>query len=245
MLRRARWNTRRCNGKTTVIQRIEQPYQGFPRKVRQVPVPAPLLGSLLERIDDFAELKCTLRVISLLNEKRGYPRFLALSEIQADEVLARAFPDCGNDKSSDIVERALGRAVKRGTLSFVVTGSGHKRQPVFGLNTESDRAALARLADQPPSEGMPGYEPSASPVERPNIFEMYEQNIGLLSPIISDQLREAEAMYHEDWIADAFSEAVAQNKRSWRYISAILERWEREGRGYGEPGRHLKKVTGF
>ena len=214
--------------------------------MRQVPVPAPLLGSLLERIDDLAELKCTLRVISLLSEKRGYPRFLTLREIQSDETLARAaLGDNDKEKVPDVIEKALGRAVKRGTLSFVVMGSGQKKQPVFGLNTASDRAALARLADRPASEEISEYGPVEPPVERPNIFEMYEQNIGLLSPIISDQLREAEAMYHEDWIADAFGEAVTQNKRSWRYISAILERWEREGRGYGEPGRYLRKVTGF
>ncbi len=229
-----------------MTQDSKQPYAGFPRKVRQVPVPAPLLGSLLERIDDLAELKCTLRVISLLSEKRGYPRFLTLREIQADETLARAaLGGNGKEKIPDVIEKALGRAVKRGTLSFVVMGSGRKKQPVFGLNTASDRAALARLADRPTPEEISEYGPVEPPVERPNIFEMYEQNIGLLSPIISDQLREAEAMYHEDWIADAFSEAVTQNKRSWRYISAILERWEREGRGYGEPGRYLKKVTGF
>ena len=214
--------------------------------MRQVPVPAPLLGSLLERIDDLAELKCTLRVISLLSEKRGYPRFLTLREIQSDETLARAaLGDNDKEKVPDVIEKALGRAVKRGTLSFVVMGSGQKKQPVFGLNTASDRAALARLADRPAPEEISEYGTVEPPVERPNIFEMYEQNIGLLSPIISDQLREAEAMYHEDWIADAFGEAVTQNKRSWRYISAILERWEREGRGYGEPGRYLKKVTGF
>ena len=223
-----------------------QPYAGFPRKVRQVPVPAPLLGSLLERIDDLAELKCTLRVISLLSQKRGYPRFLTLCEIQADETLARAMPDDDEDKASDAIAEALRCAVRRGTLAYNLIDDQDRAQPIFGLNTESDRAALARLANQPPPpDDLNDYQPTEVPLERPNIFEMYEQNIGLLSPIISDQLREAEAMYHEDWISDAFNEAVANNKRSWRYISAILERWEREGRGYGEPGRHLKKVTGF
>ena len=223
-----------------------QPYPGFPRKVRQVPVPAPLLGSLLEQIDDLAELKCTLRVISMLCEKKGYPRFLTLREIQADQTLARAMPDDDEDKASEAIAEALRCAVRRGTLAYnLIDDQDNKAQPVFGLNTESDRAALARLANQPPPDDLNNYHPTKVPLERPNIFEMYEQNIGLLSPIISDQLREAEAMYHEDWIQDAFSEAVANNKRSWRYISAILERWEREGRGYGEPGRHLKKVTGF
>ncbi|HIA16266.1 MAG TPA: hypothetical protein EYN72_05705, partial [Dehalococcoidia bacterium] len=55
-------------------------YKGFPRKVRYVPVPAPLLESLLEEIDDLAELKCTLRVIAMLHVKKGHPRFVTLGE---------------------------------------------------------------------------------------------------------------------------------------------------------------------
>ncbi len=208
-------------------------------------MPAPLLGSLLERIDDLAELKCTLRVISLMSERRGDNRFPTLREIQTDAILARAVSDSSEEKASDIIAEALRCAVRRGTLIYDLLVEGDARQPVFGLNTESNRAALARLTNKPLPEGMSEYKPVEAPLERPNIFEMYEQNIGLLSPIISDQLREAEAMYHEDWISDAFSEAVINNKRSWRYISAILERWEREGRGHGESGRHLEKVTGF
>ena len=63
------------------------------------------------------------------------------------------------------------------------------------------------------------------------MFELYEQNIGMMSPMIADALLEAEEMYPEEWIEDAIEEAVVQNKRSWRYISRILERWELEGRG--------------
>ena len=67
-------------------------------------------------------------------------------------------------------------------------------------------------------------------IERPNIFVLYEQNIGLLSPLIADQLRDAADQYPPDWIEAAFREAVQQNKRKWSYISAILRRWETEGR---------------
>ena len=75
------------------------------------------------------------------------------------------------------------------------------------------------------------------------MFEMYEQNIGMLSPMIADALLEAEDMYPEDWIEDAIGEAVEQNKRSWRYISRILERWEHEGRGSRESGG-LRRIVG-
>ncbi|HAL47899.1 MAG TPA: DNA replication protein DnaD, partial [Dehalococcoidia bacterium] len=39
--------------------------------------------------------------------------------------------------------------------------------------------------------------------------------------------------------------AVRQNKRSWRYIASILERWEREGRGDGKSGRYTKKTRRY
>lgn len=67
-------------------------------------------------------------------------------------------------------------------------------------------------------------------IERPNIFVLYEQNIGLLSPLIADQLRDAADQYPPEWIEAAFREAVQQNKRKWSYISAILRRWETEGK---------------
>lgn len=67
-------------------------------------------------------------------------------------------------------------------------------------------------------------------VERPSIYQLYEQNIGLLTPMIASQLEDAEDHYPADWIEAAFSEAVQRNKRNWKYISAILRRWETEGR---------------
>jgi DNA replication protein len=67
-------------------------------------------------------------------------------------------------------------------------------------------------------------------VERPNIFVLYEQNIGLLSPLIADELRDAADQYPTEWVEAAFREAVQHNKRKWSYIRAILRRWETEGR---------------
>jgi DnaD/phage-associated family protein len=52
----------------------------------------------------------------------------------------------------------------------------------------------------------------------------------MLTPLIAEQLREAERTFPAAWIEDAFREAVSLNKRSWKYIHAILERWQIEGR---------------
>jgi DNA replication protein len=207
-----------------------------------IPVPSPLLGSLLEEIDDLAELKATLRVIWLLYQKKGYPRFITLKELLADPTLVKALAAAGPDPRRQI-ERALERAVQRGTLICNTLQQNATSEQLYALNTEQDRKALAGIAGGSVAVGpMPKARPWEASGERPNIFALYEDNIGILSPMIAEELREAEQQYPAEWIEDAFREAVEQNKRSWRYIARILERWEREGRSDGRPERYPKKA---
>jgi DNA replication protein len=70
---------------------------------------------------------------------------------------------------------------------------------------------------------------------------LYEENIGPLTPIIADTLKEAEELYEAEWISDAIEAAVKNNKRSWKYVEAILKRWKEEGRGKKQDRRDDKK----
>jgi len=74
-----------------------------------------------------------------------------------------------------------------------------------------------------------------------NIYTLYEQNIGLITPMLSEELKAAAELYPAEWIEDAFKEAVMLNKRSWRYIARILERWAREGKQGGTYRQGNKK----
>ncbi len=65
---------------------------------------------------------------------------------------------------------------------------------------------------------------------RPDIYTLYEQNIGPLTPILGERLREAERLYPPAWVEEAFAEAVNYNRRSWAYIARILENWAANGR---------------
>ena len=78
--------------------------------------------------------------------------------------------------------------------------------------------------------------------EQPNIYTLYEDNIGMLTPMIADELRDAEKSYPESWIRDAIKEAVRQGKRKWSVVSAILQRWSVEGKSDGTYQRHPKKT---
>ena len=227
-------------------------YNGFPDRVRSIPAPAPLFGTLLEQIDDLAELKCLLRVLWLLQQKKGYPRFVTHSEALADRSLAISL-----GSGHDAIPSALEACVRRGTLAMAIVPVNGQREGdeerLYALNTDRDRRALARVQSDAFVVGnsltAPTPEPWDTTIEQPNIFALYESNIGMLSPMIADELKEAEALYPTDWVEDAFREAVAQNVRNWRYIVRILESWEREGRsrgqGNGESRGHSQKASRY
>lgn len=64
---------------------------------------------------------------------------------------------------------------------------------------------------------------------KPNIFNIYENTIGIITGPIADKLRLAEKEYPELWVSRAFEISAEQNKRSWAYVSAIMERWRNNG----------------
>ena len=221
------------------------PFNGFPRDTLHTPTPDPLLGSLLEEIHDLAELKATLRGLWLLHRKRQGTRAVALDEFLADPTLLRGIrpgPESADpaDKSADPadeIRRALRQAVRRGVFLAHQTAPG---QVYFALNNDAGRRAIAQLkhAAAPPDQPGPLTPQEAPPRERLNIFALYEDTIGLLTPILTERLQEAEQRYPPGWIREAFEIAALENKRSWGYIDAILKRWGSEGKSGRQGGNH-------
>lgn len=68
------------------------------------------------------------------------------------------------------------------------------------------------------------------PPQHPNIYKIYESNIGVLTPMIAERLNDIEKDYSPEWFSDAVMESVKNNKRNLAYIEAILKRWVAEGR---------------
>lgn len=201
-------------------------FAGFPDgPVQMTPVPEPFFTELLSFIDHLGELKVTLYALWALGRQEGRFRCLSLGGMAGDQRLLAAMAPEGRDGAKRLAE-ALERAVSRGTLIMV-----HSQQPeetYYFLNSSRGRAgadALAKGEWKPEGD----FDPAGLWVERPNIFTLYEQNIGPLSPIVADLLRDAETEYSDGWVEEAIRIAVAHNARSWKYISAILERWKKEG----------------
>lgn len=200
-------------------------------------MPDPLFNSLLEEIEELAELKVTLRLLWLLGQKRGQTRCVSEQELMADATLVRSLMNISSDPLEQI-KHGLALAVTRGTL-LRHSPSDLPEERYYLLNSEENRRRLAN-----PS---PGFRPGDSSLDKApagpprdrnpggtrevNIYDLYENNIGTFGPLMGQQLAEAEDRYPPNWIEEAFKTAVNENKRSWSYIGGILRRWAAEGRG--------------
>ncbi|MDY6917530.1 MAG: DnaD domain protein [Chloroflexota bacterium] len=213
-----------------------KPFAGFPLRMHFTPVPNLFLSQVLPHIDDIAELKVTLHLFRLLYQRKGAPRFAAYGELASDKALMAGLG------GPDVLQRGLERATSRGVLLRLTLERGGSDEDLYFLNDESGRSAVEKIEGGEIDLGpLPKTRPCADAKERPNIFVLYEENIGMLTPLIADELREAETLYPGSWIEDAFGQAVSHNKRSWRYISRILERWSVEGRENGKRGGDTKE----
>ncbi len=66
--------------------------------------------------------------------------------------------------------------------------------------------------------------------EQPNIYRLYHNNFGAMTPMIAEELKDMEKDFPEMWIVDAMRIAVQKEARNLRYVRAVLERWRKEGR---------------
>lgn len=216
-----------------------KPFTGFPPgKTRLTPLPAAFFSELLPQIDDLSELKVTLFAFWLLDRMEGEFRFFRASDLTEDERLLEGLAKNRRQALTNLQD-ALERAVQRGSLLKVNLG---EEDSLYFLNTPRGRAAVAALQNGEWSPEDIQRPEVRLTLERPNIFRLYEENIGPLTPLIAETLEEAEKTYPVEWIEEAIRAAVESNVRRWRYVEAILrarlERSEHEAnRGKSEKDR--------
>ena len=181
-------------------------------------VPGAYVTQAVRQVGDIVELKVTLLAFYLLSRSREYPGYV----MHADLVL-KAATVLGIDEMATVA--GMGAALERGVFLKAQLQAEGAAGIAYFANIEADVEAIEQLKAGSPA--------GASALKTPNIFELYEQNIGIMTPIMAEELKDAQRTYPAEWIEDAFREAVKGQKQNWKYVSRILERWRVEGRGSG------------
>jgi len=63
------------------------------------------------------------------------------------------------------------------------------------------------------------------------VSRLYEENFGLVSSIIVDELTDLLKAYPTEWVEEAIRLAVQHERRNLRYVAGILRKWRRNGKG--------------
>lgn len=230
------------------------PFSGFPAGKQPVSkVPDTFFTELLPAIDDLAELKVSLYCLWLLNHKQGDLKYTRVAEIAADDRFMAGLGD-RLDVQIQALRHGLERAEARGTLLRVkvrrtpgreqggansgAADAGLAEEDWYFLNSEHGRGAVERIRrDELRFVAEPLPDDISLQAHRPHIFFLYEQNIGLIQPMIAEELRDAERTFPQAWLEDAFRIAAEMNVRNWKYVRTILERWAAEGKDDGTAKR--------
>lgn len=209
---------------------MDTSFDGFPMGAfHQLPIPPSFFSHLLPQIDTLAELKLTLFCFYALSQQGTHTPYLKKQHFLVDEALCASLVTPEYPTPEKALDQALARMIGRGTLLAVPISTATATETLYFVNTPKGRKAVEQitmgnwrvLSDTLDIEILP---------ERPTVFSLYEQNIGALTAHIAQELKDAQTEYGAEWIEDAIKIACESNKRNWRYVRGILNRWKQEGR---------------
>ena len=201
-------------------------FKGFPAQSRLVRIPEVFFQQVLPEIEDIDELRVTLYTLWYLERLDQPLKFLSINDYLRDKTFMHSL---GNESKLCLLS-GLQKAITRGTLLCSVERPPETGDALILANTPRGRAALTALRSGKYSTDQLSSLPAQMDVLRPNIFELYEQNIGAITPMMAEILKDAETRFPPGWIEEAMELAVQNNSRRWKYVESILRKWKENGR---------------
>ncbi len=153
-----------------------------------VGLPPELFSEVLPQITLASELKITLHVFYRMSRQRGpAPRRVSWDELADDKTLRRSLRSVSKLRPpEELLAEGLDAAVRRTTLLHVVLPDNGRAVNWYVVNTAANQLWAERIG----LAGTTLAPNGALPDERPALITLYEQNIGLITPLLVDELRE-------------------------------------------------------
>ena len=161
----------------------------------------------------------------------GYFELLSGQEVPSDVVELFILLDHLPTTEDDRWQKALAELLEEGLLLAYPQDPEDPQQAVllFPATPEGMRRFEALQSGNLSVAEIQAANPLPNP-DKPNIFTLYEQNIGPLTPMVAEILKADAETYPEAWLREAMQEAVSRNIRNWKYVQAILKTWQEKGR---------------
>ena len=208
-------------------------FEEFPDQSGFVSIPNILFSSILENLEEIAILKLAFRITFLIQRQSGKVRFITTNSLLADPSLVLSIASSDVNAFEKVVRSGIQTCIELGIFLKTTVETDSRKEELLFLNNNHNKEVIHKITN---GEIQVPNLPEASPVPefapRPNIFKIYEESIGMLTPIIAERLKELEEEFPDTWLYEAIKEASIQNHMRLSYVEGILRRWRQDGRGY-------------
>ena len=196
-----------------------------------------LIRYLIESVTDAKALKVSLTLLSIIENENPIP-------VEENEILNNEMLNKGLLLNKHSIRTGLNTAVQDQAILKLYKSDDETKTSFYIANIEhwiQSAKSSGYLLQNIVNNNHPNKPEKSQHINEPiNIYRLYETHIGTITPSISEELKEAEALYDPAWITEAFNIAVTSEKNNWRYISTILTRWNLEGKKDGKFRRHTQ-----
>jgi DnaD/phage-associated family protein len=197
-------------------------FKGFPENDPAfTQIPEAFFTQLLEQINDLDQLRLLLYLFWQSGQYHDQVHYWRWGDLLADPALLNMLGS-ENRLQLALQELMAQDVVIRAEIEYLA-------ETYYFLNTPQGRAAVVAIETGEWHSPQQDRQPAHLPDQTPNIFQLYEENIGVITPLMSEILKEDERTYPAPWIREAIQIAVTRNVRTWNYVQAILKRWHKEG----------------
>ncbi len=205
-------------------------FKGFsPDPAHSSIVPEIFFSEVLPQINSLGEIKVLLYAFWYLGKVEQDPAFITHQQFAKDKKFMAGLAENQVD-AIKVLEESLESCVKRQTLLAGYPTKKDFSEGIFFINNAKGRAAVLSIEKGRWNPKVQSQMEVALDMQRPTVFQLYEQNIGPLTPMIAEDLKDAEKLYPADWLEDAIRIAVQNNVRRWKYVESILKSWKEKGR---------------
>ena len=183
-------------------------------------VPNAVLSAVLDQVAESETVKLILRAVWLLEHRRGFPASITVNELRQDRVLLRAL------KTQERFDAALDHSLNLGVLiKFQLNNADALMLNTVSATRQVEHAKGKKSEDVEDD----GWGDSVGSDMPNDAFRSYEENIGILSPMIRENITASLQDFSDEDIIEAIKIAVENESRSWSFIAGVLRRWARDG----------------
>jgi DnaD/phage-associated family protein len=192
-------------------------------------IPPEFFSNILPKIQDLYVLKTTLYIIWFIYQNESEFPYVTTNQLEMDALFLSGLGVSEVEQLNNL-HKSIKRAIENNILLDPNIILNRDDLPLYFLNTPKGKHAIKLLKNGSLKIVLENDSPVKLTEARPNIFQIYEENIGVITPIIAETLTDLEETYPREWIDEAIKEAIKNNVRKLRYIEVILKNWQEEGK---------------